>query len=339
MEKIVKTFDINKQIKYPDDFRKYSKDGDVYLTIETTGLSPDRHRIISATAGKVVDGKIETLTFFSENDNDELAVIEHIIQEIKNASRLITWNGESFDLRFLQHRAETFAIKADFNSSFVKIQGSTTPSYDLSAMLRPVKRLLPDESLSVYSLLEDIGLCLSDETLPDGRTVVTLYKTYLATDEKKYAEPIIDHSVYKVTGIMNLTILLNCLKINKVRPVIEDMTQEKNLLTVSGKTDLFTPVKLSFSLPGTRLSFIGKSFTCSFDTIEDRIRIYYPDPASYVRLKENGSLIPKELSRSLPADSYEKVTRENCYTMSKLPEDPEKRKKQLENYLMQVVRM
>lgn len=337
MEKIVKDFEINKKIKYPEIFSQYSKDGDVYLTVETTGLSPDRHRIISSTIGKISDGKVVSQTFFSENDDDELAVIESTISEIKNAERLITWNGESFDLKFLSHRAEIYARKIDFNSSFVKVSGKTVPFYDLSHLLRPIKRLLPDESLSIYTLLGEMEL--SDETLPDGRTVVTLYKTWLGTDEKKYAEPIIDHSVYKLTGIINLMVLLNCLQVNKVKPIITEQSSDETTLTVSGTSDLFTPIRLSFALPGTRLYFLKKSFTCTFDTYDGRIRIYFPDPASYVRLKENGTLIPKELSLSLPKDSYEKVTRDDCYTMAKLPEDENKRKKQLENYIRQIVRM
>ena len=81
MEKIVKTFEISEQIKYPEIFSLYSKDGDVYLTVETTGLSPDRHRIISSTIGKISDGKIVSQTFFSENDDDELQLIERAVPE------------------------------------------------------------------------------------------------------------------------------------------------------------------------------------------------------------------------------------------------------------------
>lgn len=372
MIKTQNNFDFDEKIKYPELVRKYLNQDDLVLTIETTGLSPERHRIISFSAArfdKKSPDTVNTLTYFSENKDDELEVIESALGEIKGASRIITWNGASFDLKFLSKRCEVYAKKLDYNNSSVKIGGEEKHLYDLSKLLHPIRRSIRDESLSIYTLLEEMGL--SDTTLPDGRTVTMLYKTWEKTDEKKYAEPIIDHSVYKLTGIINLLSLLNCLRITKVKPEITKVTTEtghkitftssnKNnvkfepsdskkaaafvgtdseCITVSGTTDIFAPIPLAFALPGIHLTFTGSTFTCIFDTKGGRIRIYYADTASYVRIKESGQLIPKELAGTMSKDSYEKVTRETCYTLSALPEDESKAKKQLESYIRQLVLM
>ena len=337
MKKITRSYDFKEKIKYPELVSGHIDEKSLVLTIETTGLSSDRHRIISVTTAVVTEGQIEATVFFSENKNDELEVIEAAVKEIKASEKIITWNGDSFDLKFLAKRSETYAKRLEYNSSAVKAGGREIPFYDLSKLLRPLKRLLPDDSLSIYMLLSELGL--RDTTLPDGRTVTTLYKTWENTDEKKYAEPIIDHSIYKVTGIINLLSLLDSLQINKVKPEIEAIRADTDCITASGSTDLFVPIPLAFTLPGIHLTFENSSFTCVFDTIGSRIRIYYPDYSSYVRLKENGQLIPKELSRALPSDTYEKVTRDNCYSLSAMPEDTSKARKQLEGYIRQLVLM
>ncbi|MGN0240862.1 MAG: ribonuclease H-like domain-containing protein [Candidatus Weimeria sp.] len=353
MIKTQREFDFNEKIKYPEIVRKYLNAGDMVFTIETTGLSPDRHRIISVSAAGLGENSsvIQTETFFSENKDDELNIIEAALKKIKSASRIITWNGTVFDLKFLSKRCEVYAKKLVYNNSSVRSGSTDIPLYDLSKLLHPIRRLIKDESLSIYTLLEEMGL--SDTTLPDGRTVTTLYKTWENTDEKKYAEPIIDHSVYKLTGIINLLSLLNCLEISRIKPEITSITAfagrntgsddsdagNTDCITASGITDIFTPVPLTFTLPGIHLTFVKNTINCVFDTTDGRIRIYYADAASYVRLKESGQLIPKELAGSMPKDSYEKVTRETCYTLSALPDDTDKARKQLEGYIRQLVLM
>ncbi|MQN00623.1 MAG: hypothetical protein DUD27_06395 [Lachnospiraceae bacterium] len=341
MKKIENTFNSSEKIKYPSIVNEYSSDGDIFLSIETTGLSPERHRISSVTLGRLAASKTETVTYFSESENDELTIIQAAIKDMKAFKRLVTFGGTNFDLKFLSKRAEVYAIRFDFNSSSVKFARHELKNFDLSQLLRPIRRFLPSESLSIYSLLPEMGL--SDKSLPKGRTVTTLYKTYLTTGEKKYAEPVIDHSVYKVTGIMNALALLNCLKINKANPSLLDISRDEEAVTVNGTTDIFFPVELTFNLPAISLSFKENSlkgiFASNFPSHNGCIRIYLPDWNSYVRLKENGQLIPKELAKSLPKESYEKVTQADCYMLSPIPEDSAKAKDQLEKYIRQLIRM
>ena len=322
MKKIEHTYNIKEMIKYPELFSRYSKDGDTYLTIETTGLSPERHRIISISVGTISDDIIGITTFFSDNKDDELTIIEKGLDSLENSGRVITWNGDSFDFRFLSRRGEEYGKKIP-----------AITSYDLRRILSPLKRLLPDGSFSLYELLEKMDI--TDSSIPDSRTLVTLYKTYIETGADRYSAPIEKHSIYKLTGIMNLMCLQNCLKLNKASPVIEDISATNEALNVKGTTDLFFPIEITVSLPGIRINFSKNSFSGSFTTYDGRIRMYFPDPSSYVRLKADGSLIPKELSKSMSRSDYESVTKENCFSLVKIPRE----KKQLENYIRSLEKM
>ncbi len=322
MKKIEHTYNIKEMIKYPELFSRYSKDGDTYLTIETTGLSPERHRIISISVGTISDDIIGITTFFSDNKDDELTIIENGLDAIGDAGRIITWNGDSFDLRFLSARGEEYGIKSPVQAS-----------YDLKKIFSPLKRFIASGSLSLYDTLEDMGI--SDDSVPDGKTLVTLYKTFIETGEKRYSEPVLQHSVYKLTGIMNLMCLHSCLNINKAVPTINESSVTDETLIVSGSTDLFFPTNLHIGMDGIDLFYSENRFNARFTLYDGRIRMYFPDPASYVRLKSDGSLIPKELSRSMSKDSYERVSKESCFSLVKIPQE----KKQLENYIMSLEKM
>lgn len=322
MKKIEHTYNIKEMIKYPELFSRYSKDGDTYLTIETTGLSPERHRIISISVGTISDDIIGITTFFSDNKDDELTIIENGLDAIGDAGRIITWNGDSFDLRFLSARGEEYGIKSPVQAS-----------YDLKKIFSPLKRFIASGSLSLYDTLEEMDI--SDDSVPDGKTLVTLYKTFIETGEKRYSEPVLQHSVYKLTGIMNLMCLHSCLNINKAVPTINESSVTDETLIVSGSTDLFFPTNLHIGMDGIDLFYSENRFNARFTLYDGRIRMYFPDPASYVRLKSDGSLIPKELSRSMSKDSYERVSKESCFSLVKIPQE----KKQLENYIMSLEKM
>ena len=322
MKEITQSFEIKDRIKYPEIFARYHHNGDVYITIETNGLSSERNRIISFSAGWIEGDKIMTLIYASTNDDDELSIIEKAIETIKRADRIVTYGGDTFDLAFISGRAEVYAKRLAIGES-----------YDIKKSISPLKRLLPSGSLSLYSLLEEMGL--ADPSVPDGKTLVTLYKTFIKTGSDRYIDPVNKHSIFKLTGIMNLLTLIDCLGINCASVSIEEMASDENSLRVKGKTDILSPIRLCFRLPGIELSFIGKEFYAVFELCDEKLRMYFPDPASYVRLRSDGSLIPKELASSLDKSSYEKVTKESCFSLADIPKD----KKQLESYIRSLEKM
>lgn len=326
MRKIRQTINIKEKIKYPELLRKYLKDGDAFLTIETTGLSPDRHRIISIGTGQIHEDMAEIMILFSDNKDDELTIIEEAMKLLADAERIITWNGDSFDLRFISRRSSVYGKKY-----------SLPDSYDLRKVLSPLRRFIANDSMSMYSLLDNMGI--ADDKQPDGATIATMYRTFISTGEERYASPVTGHSIYKLTGIMNLMALHECLRLNMIHVSSLKIYDTTDRILIAGSTDIFMPAILTLRLTGITLIFSEKVFKGSFTMYDGRIRMYFPDPASYVRTIPDGNLIPKELSRSLPRDSYEKVNRDECYSLVRLPDDTSMTEKQLADYVHELVKM
>lgn len=336
MEIIKNTLTINESVPYIDSARPYQKTGDVYLAVETTGLSPERNQIAAVSFGSINDNAVDIKTFFSEGKDDELNVIERSVKEIKKARRLITWNGKSFDLRFFGARAGIYGIKTELSANGLITGTKSVEICDIPELLRPMRKLLADGSLSQYSLMDQMGL--KDDSLPDGRTVVTLYKSWLSSGEDRYRALVIDHSVSRITGIINLMSLISCTAVYKTRTEITTLKRSGSEIELSGTTDQDFPLRLTFSQPGTTVELYKNALHAAFTLSKGKLRVYYPDPSSYVRLKENGELLPKELASSLPVDTYEKVTRDDCYTLAKVPDEDERLKKQLRNYIQQIIK-
>ena len=97
---------------------KLIEPGDLFLDIETTGLSRSRHQIYLIGMATVIDrNHIYVSQLFADYPEDETALLAHFSDELhaSNIKRIITFNGNSFDLPFLLERSKVCAVPLDFD--------------------------------------------------------------------------------------------------------------------------------------------------------------------------------------------------------------------------------
>ena len=76
--------------------------------IETTGLSPTRDMIISAS---FIDPDGSGLRqYFTDDPRTEYFTVSRILEELADCDAVITFNGNSFDLPFVYSKARKYKI-------------------------------------------------------------------------------------------------------------------------------------------------------------------------------------------------------------------------------------
>lgn len=158
------------------------------LDIETTGLSPQRNKLI--LGGLLYDdeaiGGTRLQQFFAENRAEEAEVIEAYLQALGALDCVITYNGTYFDMPFILKRAALHGIDT---------VGKIPANVDLYHILdrySPLRSVLPNLRQKTVEIYAGISSNRKDE-ISGGESVV-LYNKYSKTGSEDLARTILLHN-------------------------------------------------------------------------------------------------------------------------------------------------
>ncbi len=292
--------------KYPEVLSTL-RDGDVFFDIETLGLSAKIHPIYLLGCGRYQAGKVEITLFFSPNREYEAELLGKFLEYIRGTKRLITFNGDRFDLPFVLERGK----KAGLDLSFLM----ELESLDILKRVRKLKKLLGLERCNQTAVEAFLGINRVDEY--DGGKLIEVYKAYEAgpTAEAEYA--LLQHNLEDVRGMAGLLEILAYEKIREIHIEILDGSPkiEGDTLHICGQTNLSLPRKITLHLEEGHFCLDGSRVSAVFFLEEGKLRYYYPDPREYRYHIEEEILLPKALARSIPKEKLRKVEKEECYTL------------------------
>lgn len=138
-------------VRYPFN-KKNLKKNECILDIETTGLDPKRDKLV--VLGLIYfdnkKNKFYIDQYFSNNDNEEIKLLKIYKEKIKNR-RLITYNGEIFDLPFLNIRL----IENKLDPVFPE-------NRDLFKIIKSKRKLIEFESMKLINIEKIVGIERND---------------------------------------------------------------------------------------------------------------------------------------------------------------------------------
>lgn len=169
----------------------------LFFDIETTGFHRVYDHIISITFMYFEEEQWCIKQLFAETKNDEASLLidAKSIFDVKNIH--ITYNGNAFDIPFLNIKYNYYNISATLNKS---------KSYDL---YRIAKKALTLESYKLKYIESHLGIDRLDQI--SGLECIENYKKYLATKDNQYAKLILDHNFEDVLNLLALTKVIDYL--------------------------------------------------------------------------------------------------------------------------------
>lgn len=183
-------------INYEDPYKPsiYNRTDDIYLDIETTGLkrNSDYAWVIGAAFEK--EDKIESKQIFIKSKDDEKESLLYLNELLKNKQRIVTFNGNIFDIPFLNERAAAYGITLNFPQE----------QYDLYELIRKHNKFLMIKRINLKTAEKFMRIERNDPLA--GKETLTLYKTYVETGYEYLKKSLLNHNYY---DIKNLPPLMN----------------------------------------------------------------------------------------------------------------------------------
>ncbi len=179
---------LSKKIICMDIENDYS-DKYLYFDIETTGFSAKYHSVRMITYMYYINQKRYIEVHFAERKEDESLLLAEFIMMLKKHIALVHFNGNTFDIPFLNKRMN------DLNLNYEIDKSNTIDLYKL------IKAKYTFDSYTLKSLEKEFGIHREDEI--DGAEWVKLIKEY-DNGNFKVMDDLITHNYEDVINLENL---------------------------------------------------------------------------------------------------------------------------------------
>ncbi|HCX04810.1 MAG TPA: hypothetical protein DHM42_09980 [Clostridiales bacterium] len=177
-----------------DDFKKNNPlfKESLFFDIETTGLNPKNSKIVMIGVMYLENNSFNLKQLFSE-ENSEKQVIYEFLALLKKKKYIITYNGNSFDLKFIKHRSKYHNLQLSLENKCL---------IDLYSIFRKNNNRFNTKNLKLKTMEEFLGINRNDNI--SGKDFIRLYNSYLLKPKIEYLELMWLHNYEDVVNLPEL---------------------------------------------------------------------------------------------------------------------------------------
>ena len=325
-------------------------DNNLFFDIETTGFSRTACLcyLIGAAYRDNDSNTITIIQWLAESDTDEPALLSEFAKLTASFSLLTHFNGDSFDIPFLQKRAAIHNIELHLDN---------LRSIDLYKHAKGLKSLLRLESYNQKSVEHFLGIHREDKY--SGGELIKVYKDYVKNvhtpiEHNEAERLLLLHNFDDICGLLKVSSILSYNNIINKRFTYKDImyticqsqdmlhsadgnwhnaatTATNNSTTTNNSNNNninnnHAYITLSFSLPEeVPVSVLLKDdeyvlraekdvLKLRFPVLTDTLKFFYADYRNYYYLPYEDTAMHKSVAAYVDAECKVKATKETCYT-------------------------
>ena len=284
----------------------------LFLDIETTGFSPKTSYVYLIGAVYYQNGCWNATQWFAQEEAEEYRIIKGFFQFAKRYRTLIHFNGNQFDLPFLEGRIEHLGL----NYSFKNFEG-----IDLYKRILPYKHFLRLESCKQKALEAFLGLEREDKFT--GGELISVYKEYSEDPFSELLEPLLIHNRDDLRGLLEILPVLAYSDLFN-RPLKIHRVQANHYKDYQGRKrqELLIYIKLPNPVP---IPVSVHSEDCHFrcqdgegilrvPIYNEELKFFYSDYKNYYYLPKEDVAMHKSVASFVDSSHRKQATAATCYT-------------------------
>ncbi|MDO4296795.1 MAG: ribonuclease H-like domain-containing protein [bacterium] len=283
------------------------RDSLLFFDIETTGFSADSSALYLIGCLYYRKEAWHFVQWFADSPQSEIELLHAFFQFLSNFSTVVHFNGDSFDLPYLQKRCAHYRLPYDF---------SALSSIDIYKKIRPCRKWLGLDSLRLKAVERFLGIQREDPY--HGGALIAVYHSYLRHKDEQRLHCLLLHNEEDLLGMLSILPIL-CypdLETAHFRLSSQSLphTEEASpSLFLQAESDIYVPKPFSASLPNGSLSMEQNRLTLSLSLFEGTLKYFYPDYKNYYYLPAEDRAIHKSVGEFVDKSARKRATAQTGY--------------------------
>ncbi len=285
----------------------------LFIDIETRGLSPSNAEIYMIGTAVMSGNGLYIRQFFADDPSEERYIIEEFAAYAADYDTIITFNGNAFDIPFIEKRAGIYGIAPGTEGK---------KGVDIYKRIKPYRLLLALPDLKQKTLEDFLGISRVDTM--SGKDLIKIYDRYTEDPyNETYLQLLLRHNYDDVANLPLLIPLLSYPdvingKIRAERAIknnYRDYEGElKTELIIEFVFDTPVPSPVSAGFADCYLMLGGKKGKIRVAIFEGTLKFFYPDHRDYYYLPLEDRAIHKSTGQYVDKEYRQQAKPENCYT-------------------------
>ncbi|MBR1629426.1 MAG: ribonuclease H-like domain-containing protein [Lachnospiraceae bacterium] len=288
----------------------------LFTDIETLGFSAEKDPIYLIGTASLKEKSLHITLYLAETPAEEADILSAFLEELGSFYKIITFNGERFDLPFLKKRAEALGIAPEARQRLDADENATDPlvSIDLLRQIRQNKELLPLSHFNQTSIEAFLDVERKDEY--DGGKLIPVYRRYAKTQDPKDEDLLLLHNFEDVKGMIRILPILSYGKLRPENLQIQDTDWdfEDGHLFVTCSFETPVPKPLRIQRPSFYCIVEEDRLKAALTLYSGTLKYFLPYPAQYIYLLREEIIVPKMLAATVPAEQKRPAKRDECYS-------------------------
>ncbi len=286
----------------------------IFFDIETTGLSRDKAFIYIIGVGVYSEGKYTIHQWFADTKEDEALILDNFLSFIEPYDTLIHFNGNSFDIPFVNHRAKLHNLEG-INTSI--------NSVDIYKDITPYKNILKLPNLKQKTIEEFLDINRDD--IYDGKKLINIYKSYIKHPTEDALNLLLLHNHDDMLGLAQLIVIENYVRLfsgqanimitNSYHNSYKDSDNETcEELIYEITTDINVPKKISYGNGDCYIIIKDNTIVLKVNLFDGKLKYFYDNYKDYYYLPAEDMAIHKSVATYVDKNHRQQATPDNCYS-------------------------
>ena len=287
----MKTVEKKLNIAVPYDLRRI---GDpetlLFFDIETTGFSPSSSMLYLIGCLYFRGGEAHFVQWLACGLSEETEVLGAFLHLASGFGTLVHYNGDTFDLRYLQGLADQYRIVTPFDR---------LRSFDILKKVRAVRTLLQLENCRLKTVERFLGICRED--LYSGGELIDVYREYLESRDPGRERLLLLHNeedILNLPGLLPVLEYADFLNDPAFADVSSGFSEDGTVLQVSAETPYTFPCRTALTATaGIRILLEGHRLLAEIPVTRGTMKTFYQNYRDYYYLPEEDTAIHKRLAQ------------------------------------------